>query len=44
MARARLATPIHLGSLRLHVWMAPAVQEVIWRVVQLSLAVMCPAC
>jgi len=28
----------------LHVWMAPAMQEVMWRVVQVSLAVMCPAC
>ena len=27
-----------------HVWMAPAVQEVVWRAVQVSLAVMCPAC
>ena len=27
-----------------HVWMAPAMQEVMWRVVQVSLAVMCPAC
>jgi hypothetical protein len=26
------------------VWMAPAVQEVMLRVVQGSLAVMCPAC
>src|SRR5262245_18308693 len=28
----------------LHVWMAPAWQEVIWRAAQRSLAVMCPAC
>jgi hypothetical protein len=27
-----------------HVWMAPVMQEVMWRVVQGSLAVMCPAC
>jgi hypothetical protein len=26
-----------------HVWMAPAWQEIIWRAVQRSLAVMCPA-
>src|SRR5262249_24617455 len=29
---------------RLHVWMAPAWQEIIWRAAQRSLAVMCPAC
>src|SRR5215831_1126156 len=28
----------------LHVWMAPAWQEIIWRAAQRSLAVMCPAC
>src|SRR5262249_1758547 len=28
----------------LHVWMAPAWQEIIWRAAQKSLAVMCPAC
>ena len=28
----------------LHVWMAPAWQEIMMRVVQRSLAVMCPAC
>src|SRR5262249_2802246 len=28
----------------LHVWMAPALQEIIWRAAQRSLAVMCPAC
>src|SRR4249920_2081054 len=28
----------------LHVWMAPAWQEIIWRTAQRSLAVMCPAC
>src|SRR5262249_49895406 len=28
----------------LHVWMAPAQQEIIWRAAQRSLAVMCPAC
>src|SRR5215831_6571804 len=27
-----------------HVWMAPALQEIIWRAAQRSLAVMCPAC
>jgi hypothetical protein len=27
-----------------HVWMAPAPQEILLRVVQVSLAVMCPAC
>src|SRR5262245_17865193 len=27
-----------------HVWMAPAWQEIIWRAAQRSLAVMCPAC
>jgi hypothetical protein len=27
-----------------HVWMAPALQEIIWRTAQRSLAVMCPAC
>src|SRR5215813_9556481 len=27
----------------LHVWMAPAWQEIIWRAAQRSLAVMCPA-
>jgi phage-related baseplate assembly protein len=26
-----------------HVWMAPAWQEIIWRAAQRSLAVMCPA-
>jgi hypothetical protein len=28
----------------LHVWMAPAWQEIIWRAALRSLAVMCPAC
>src|SRR5262249_4952767 len=28
----------------LHVWMAPAWQEIIWRAAQRSLAVMCAAC
>jgi hypothetical protein len=28
----------------LHVWMAPAWQEIIWHAAQRSLAVMCPAC
>src|SRR5262245_61588397 len=28
----------------IHVWMAPAWQEIIWRAAQRSLAVMCPAC
>src|SRR5262249_13487496 len=28
----------------LHVWMAPAWQEIIWRAAQRPLAVMCPAC
>jgi hypothetical protein len=28
----------------LHVSMAPAMQEVMWRVVQVSFAIMCPAC
>ena len=28
----------------LHVWMAPAWQEIIWLPAQRSLAVMCPAC
>src|SRR5437016_14305164 len=28
----------------LHVWMAPAWQEIIWRAAQRSLAVMSPAC
>src|SRR6516162_8147276 len=27
-----------------HVWMAPAWQEIIWHAAQKSLAVMCPAC
>ena len=28
----------------LHVWMAPAWQEIFWRAAQRSPAVMCPAC
>src|SRR5262249_19623355 len=32
------------GFAPLHVWMAPAWQEIIWRAAQRSLAVMCPAC
>jgi len=33
-----------LRALGAHVWMAPALQEVMLRGVQGSLAVMCPAC
>src|SRR5215472_14307988 len=32
------------GRWAIHVWMAPALQEIIWRAAQRSLAVMCPAC
>src|SRR5262245_29027591 len=33
-----------IASSKVHVWMAPAWQEIIWRAAQRSLAVMCPAC
>src|SRR5262245_1302901 len=43
---AVLARGLHelLERAPVHVWMAPAWQEIIWRAAQRSLAVMCPAC
>src|SRR5262245_23066914 len=42
--RGRSAAEQRNRSAPLHVWMAPAWQEIIWRAAQRSLAVMCPAC
>src|SRR6516162_4686726 len=51
LLRARRERPRHRRTAEkrderaaLHVWMAPALQEIIWRAAQRSLAVMCPAC
>jgi hypothetical protein len=42
--RSRRTTEQRYELAALHVWMAPAWQEIIWRAAQKSLAVICPAC
>jgi len=42
--RQRRAAEQHDELAALHVWMAPAWQEIFERAAQRSLAVMCPAC